>query len=92
MAYDTSRRLSSRSSNVAVKGLSRDLSTVLWVLPARPRTNHSPWNCRRLGVVEPRSPQGPSPGNGSGWAHPAPVGRTPWVWQGVVILAHGWLL
>lgn len=50
MAYATSKRWFLFSVNVAVKGLSRDLSATVWVLPARPRTNHSPWNCKGLGV------------------------------------------
>lgn len=53
MAYDTLRRLFSSCSNVAVNGFSKELSVFLWVLPARPTTNHSPWNCGDPGSAEP---------------------------------------
>lgn len=86
MAYDTSRRLFSFRSNVAVKGFSRDLSAFLWSLPARPRTNHSPWNCRELGWAEPRmAPGPPHQAVAPSWSCTNDTGRSqrlPWVWQG----------
>lgn len=47
MALDTSSWPFSLSSKVMRKGLSRARSFLVRLLPARPRTNQSPWNCER---------------------------------------------